>query len=50
MQLYDTAGNIIATQNISVPVAEIAMPDTPGAYILQTTVNGAVETFKIVVE
>jgi hypothetical protein len=50
MQLFSATGNIISTQNVNVPVSEIAMPDTPGAYILQVTVNGRVETFKIVVE
>jgi hypothetical protein len=50
MQLFDTTGNIIAKQNLSVPVSEITMPDTPGAYILQVTINGKVERFKIVVE
>jgi hypothetical protein len=50
MQVLGMAGNIIATQNLPVPVAEIAMPDTPGMYILQVTVNGTVETFKVIVE
>ena len=50
MRLFGTAGNIIAVQNLSAPVAELAMPDTPGTYVLQITVNGNVETFKIVVE
>ena len=50
MQLFDTAGNIIAKQTIHNPVEEIAMPDTPGQYILQITVNGVSETFKIIVE
>ena len=45
--LFDAVGNIVSTQNINVPVAEIVMPDTPGTYILQ--INGK-ETFKIVVE
>ena len=45
-----TNGNIVATQHITAPVAEIAMPDTPGTYVLQATVNGIKETFKVVVE
>ena len=44
--LFDAVGNIVATQNINVPVAEIVMPDTPGTYILQ--IDGK-ETFKVVV-
>ena len=50
MQLFDATGNIVAKQTIHDPVAEIAMPDTPGQYIMQVTVNGVAETFKIVVE
>jgi len=29
---------------------EISIPNTPGVYILQITVNGTIETHKIVVE
>ena len=50
IQLFGASGNFIATQTLHDPVAEIAMPDTPGVYILQITVNGEVQTHKIVVE
>ena len=50
MQLFDVRGNIIAKQTLNDPVAEIAMPDMPGQYILQVMVNGVAQTFKIVVE
>jgi len=50
MQLFDTAGNIIAKQILHDPVSEIVMPDMPGQYILQVMVNGVSESFKIVVE
>ena len=48
--LFDTAGNIISKQTLHDPVAEIAMPDMQGTYMLQLTINGVSETFKIVVE
>ena len=50
MQLFNTAGNIIAKQTLHDPVAGIAMPYIPGQYILQITVNGATYTYKIAVE
>jgi hypothetical protein len=49
MRLYDAAGNIVAAQKLPVPVADVVMPDTPGTYILQATVDGVAQTFKIVV-
>ena len=50
MQLFDVSGIIVTKQTLNDPVAEIAMPDTPGQYILRVTVNGVGQTFKIVVE
>ena len=50
MQLFDVSGNIVAERILHDPVAEIAMPNTPGTYFLQITVNGATQSFKIVVE
>ena len=56
MQLFDTAGNIISKQTLYDPVSEIAMPDTPGTYILQIdgketfTCTPVRSTSKIVVE
>ena len=50
MQLFETAGNIVATQTLQSNEANITMPNTPGQYILQMTANGVSETFKIVVE
>ena len=48
--LFDTAGNIVLKQTLNDPVAEIAMPDMPGQYMLQITINGVSETVKIIVE
>ena len=50
IQIFDTMGNIISKQTLNDPVAEIAMPDMPGQYILQVMENGVSETFKIIVE
>ena len=50
MQLFSTTGNLVAKQTLNEAVAEIAMPDTPGQYLLQITVNGVPQTFKIAVE
>jgi hypothetical protein len=49
LQLFDATGNTVAKQIFNASVAEITAPDIPGAYILQITVNGAVETFKIMI-
>ena len=50
MQLFGASGNFVTSKTLYNPVAEITMPDTPGAYVLQITVNGTVKTYKIVVE
>jgi len=50
MQLFNATGNLVAKQTLNEAVVEIAMPDTPGTYVLQITVNGVAQTFKIVVE
>ena len=50
IQLFGPTGNLVVKKTVHASVAEIIMPDTPGAYILQLTVNGAGETYKIVVE
>ena len=50
IQILGATGNLIDTQTLHDSVAEISIPNTPGVYILQITVNGTVETHKIVVE
>ena len=49
-RLFDLTGNILYKKNLNNPIAEIAMPNTPGTYILRLTINEAEQSFKIVVE
>ena len=50
MQLFNSAGYLIAKQILQEPVVEIKAPDIPGQYILQITEYETSKTFKIVVE
>ena len=50
IQLFGQTGNLIIKQTLHNSEAEITMPDAAGAYILQLTVNGVGETYKVVVE
>ena len=50
MQLFNATGNLLAKQTLNASVVEHAAPDTPGTYVLQITVNGMPQTFKIAVE
>ncbi len=50
LQLFDQTGNIMRKTNLRNTVTDISVPDIPGQYLLQITVNGVGQTFKIIAE
>ena len=50
MQMFDQTGNIVSKQPLRTPLENISMPEIPGTYIMQITLNGTAETHKIIVE